>query len=842
MWRKQLSTIFFISTCSGLLAQPTFTVQPVQVVVNPGQSATFSVTATADCPLTYQWQFDGTNLPNGIITTVAGDGRYIYGDGGPATMACLNGPHSLALDSIGNIYVADTGNNLIRLIGTNGIITRIAGAGSPGGFINPGLALGVSLNSPTDICLDSAGNYYFSDQLNHRVCKVDTNGNLSIFAGINQSTPHPGFSGDGGPAYGAGLNRPVGLTFDAFGNLYIADRSNNRIRKVDTNGIITTVAGSGGLGGFGYSGDGGYATNGVMNAPGGVAFDAAGNMFIADTANNVIRKVDTNGIITTVAGNGTAGFEGDNGPATNAFLNLPESVMVDPAGNLLISAAGSGSIRRVDTNGIITTIVSLGFSSLTKVVMDSNGNLFIAAQGRNQILKRDTNGVFTVMGGTGSGSYTGDGGPANTAYLAGPTAVVADPAGKLIIADQNYNRIRQVSPLGIISTIGGTNTGGFSGDGGNAINAKLNGPFGVVLDAAGNVFFSDSNNQRVRKIDVNGIITTVAGNGTNAFAGDNGSATNASLNGPAGLAIDALGNLFIADYNNYRIRKVDTNGIITTVAGSSTNVLYAGNGGYATNAGLYRPRGVAVDAVGNLFIADAGNNRIRKVDTNGIITLLAGTNSSGFSGDGGLALTNKLALPAAVAVDGGGNVFIADEFNTRIRKIGTNGIMTTVAGNANGTFAGDGGPATNASLSLPLGISFDSAGNLLIADYNNYRVRKVVYSDKPTFTVLGVNSNNIGDYQVVVSGACGSITSSVAKLFLLPQIQTGNTTLGVQGNGFGFAVTGSSNQIVVIEAATNLDSTSWQPMATNTLGADPYYFTDPEWTNHAQRFYRVRTP
>jgi sugar lactone lactonase YvrE len=455
-----------------------------------------------------------------------------------------------------------------------------------------------------------------------------------------------------------------------------------------------------------------------------------------------------------------------------------------------------------------------------------------------------SNGIITTVagGGAGSGSYTGDGGPANQGYLAGPTAVVADSTEKLIIADQNFNRIRQVSPVGIIDTIGGTGTAGFSGDGGAARNAKLNSPFGVVMDAAQNVFFSDSGNHRVRKIDANGIITTVAGNGTNSFAGDNGPATNASLNGPAGLAIDGLGNLFIADYNNYRIRKVGTNGIITTVAGSSTNVLYAGNGGYATNAGLYRPRGVAVDAAGNLFIADTGNNRIRKVDTNGIITLLAGTNSLGFSGDGGLALTNKLALPAAVAVDGSGNVFIADEFNTRIRKIDANGIMTTVAGNDTGTFAGDGGPATNASLSLPIGISVDSGGNLLIADFNNFRVRKVIYSDKPTLTVFGVNSNNIGDYQVVVSGACGSVTSSVVKLVLPAQIQTGNASLGVQENGFGFAVTGSSNQMVVIEASANLDNASWQPVATNTLGADPYYFSDPEWTNNAQRFYRVQTP
>jgi trimeric autotransporter adhesin len=824
--------------CMRLNADLIINIQPTQVVVTPGQNATFSVTATADCPLTYQWQFDGTNLPNGIITTVAGDGRYIYGDDGPANLASFSGPHGFALDGDGNIYVADTGNDLIRVIGTNGIIRRIAGIGyNDGTVVIAGFALGISLNSPTDVCFDLAGNYYFSDQLNHRVCKVDTNGTLVTIAGKDQSPPHPSFSGDGGPAFGAGLNRPIGITFDPFGNLYIADRSNNRIRKVDTNGIITTVAGAGG---FGYSGDGDYATNAVLNAPGGVAFDASGNMFIADTGNNVIRQVDTNGIITTVAGAGAGAFGGDGGPATNAFLNLPESLIVDPFGNLLISDTANSCIRRVDTNGIITTL-AFGLSSVTKVVMDSNGNLFIAAQGKNQILKRDTNGILSVMGGTGSGSYTGDTGSANMAYLAGPTGVVADPNGKLIIVDQSYQRIRQVSTVGLIDTIGGTGTAGFSGDGGAAVKAKVNTPFGVAMDSAKNVFFSDSSNHRVRKIDPQGIITTVAGNGTAAYVGDNDLATNASLNSPAGLAIDPLGNLFIADRNNNRIRKVDTNGIITTVAGNGVSG-FGGDGGYATNASIRLPRGIAVDLSGNLFIADTGNNRVRKVDTNGIITTMIGTNSPGYSGDGGFATTNRLSSPAAVVVDASGCVWIADEFNNRIRKIDTNGIITTVAGNGVSGFSGDGGPATNAAISLTTGISFDSAGNLLIADLGNYRARKVVYSDKPTFTLFGVNSNNIGDYQVIVSGACGSITSSVAKLFLPPQIETGDANLGMQENGFGFNVTGTSNQTVIVEASTNLNSSGWEPLATNTLGAVPYHFNDQDGTNHGQRFYRVRTP
>jgi sugar lactone lactonase YvrE len=358
------------------------------------------------------------------------------------------------------------------------------------------------------------------------------------------------------------------------------------------NGIITTVAGNGTNG---YSGDGGAATNAELNGPHGVAVDATGNLFIADCNNFRIRKVGANGIIATVAGNGTFGYSGDGGAATNAELYAPEGVTVDATGNLFIADFGNNRIRKVGANGIISTVA-----------------------------------------GNGTNGYFGDGGAATNAQLYAPFAVAMDITGNLFIADYGNNCIRKVGANGIITTVAGNGTNGYSGDGGAATNAELNSPYGVAVDASGNLLISDSPNNVIRKVGANGIITTVAGNGYDAgtgyggYSGDGGAATNAELNVPHSVAVDASGNLFIADYDNNRIRKVGTNGIITTVAGNGTNG-DSGDGGAATNAALAYPQGVAVDASGNLFIADSNNQRIRKVVIQGP-TLVLNTVSFGNAG------------------------------------------------------------------------------------------------------------------------------------------------------------------------------------------------------------------
>ena len=334
------------------------------------------------------------------------------------------------------------------------------------------------------------------------------------------------------------------------------------------------------------------------------------------------------------------------------------------------------------------------------------------------------NNIISTVAGNGSATYAGDGGAATSASLYTPYGVAFDTAGNFYIADLNNNRIRKVDKNGILTTVAGKSGSGYSGDGGTATNASLHSPANVALDTSGNLFIADSQNNRIRKVAANGIITTVAGNGSATFAGDGGSATNASLNYPNGVVFDAFGNLYIADTDNNRIRKMDTNGIITTAAGNGAG--FSGDGGLATNAILYWPHGVTFDISGNLYIADYNNNRIRKMDTNGIITTVAGKSGSGYSGDGGTATNSTLYYPEGVSCDTFGSLYIADMDNNRIRKVDTNGIITTVVGKGTAGYSGDGGTPTNASLYHPFGVTCDTSGNLYIADTVNARIRKVL--------------------------------------------------------------------------------------------------------------------
>jgi Concanavalin A-like lectin/glucanases superfamily/Immunoglobulin I-set domain/NHL repeat len=373
-------------------------------------------------------------------------------------------------------------------------------------------------------------------------------------------------------------------------------------------------------------------------------------------------------------------------------------------------------------------------------------------------------GTITTVAGGGSG---GDGSAATNASLFEPRGVAVDAAGNLFIADQEHNTIRKVGLNGLISTVAGTGAGGFSGDGGQATAAVLQFPFDVAVDASGNLFIADFYNQRIRKVATNGIITTVAGSGGagpggGGYGGDGGAATNARLNEPESLALDAAGDLFIADYGNNRIRKVDTNGIITTVAGLGGGG-FSGDGGPATNAGLSGPNGVTVDSFGNVFIGDYGNNRVRKVNPSGIITTVAGGGTNGL-GDGGAATNATLSMPTGVAADANGNVFISDTGNNRVRELTAGGIITTFAGDGSPSFSGDGGPATNASINYPYDLTVDKSGNVFFVDMNNQRIRRVTLNAAPAFTIDDVTTNNAGDYTVIVTNTYGSVTSSVAVL------------------------------------------------------------------------------
>lgn len=356
--------------------------------------------------------------------------------------------------------------------------------------------------------------------------------------------------------------------------------------------------------------------------------------------------------------------------------------------------------------------------------MTALGLLLAAVPGRAQ-------GIITTVAGNGQSGFSGDGGPATSASLRSPYGVAADAAGNLYIADPGDNRIRKISANGTITTVAGDGIAGFSGDGGPAIAASLAAPHGVAVDAAGNLYIADSNNNRIRKVDASGVITTVAGNGIAGFSGDGGSATGTSLFGPYGVVVDAARNLYIADIFNIRVRKVTTAGIITTVAGNGQYDYSRCASGAAISASLGEPSSVTVDAAGGLYVGDSANDCILKVGASGAIITVAGNGFHGFSGDGGLATGASMRFPDGVAVDAAGNLYIADSGNNRIRKVGADGIITTVAGDGTAAFSGDGGPATGASLAGPRGVAVDAAGNLYIADSSNARVRKVSFGAAP---------------------------------------------------------------------------------------------------------------
>jgi trimeric autotransporter adhesin len=325
--------------------------------------------------------------------------------------------------------------------------------------------------------------------------------------------------------------------------------------------------------------------------------------------------------------------------------------------------------------------------------------------------------TISTVAGNGVQGFGGDGGPATSAQLSSPLGVAVDSTGSLYIVDSVNNRIRKVSG-GVITTVAGNGTPGFSGDGGPATSAELRYPSDVAVDSTGNLYITDTNNFRIRKVS-KGVITTVAGNGSPGFSGDGGPATSAELAASLGIAVDSVGNLYIADSNNSRVRKV-ANGTITTVAGNGLplpgSLGSSGDGGPATSAEV-TPFDVAVDSAGNLYISDANNNRIRKV-SNGVITTIAGNGTSGFSGDGGPATSAELNNPRGLALDSVGNLYIADISNNRMRKV-SNGVITTIAGNGTSGFSGDGGPATSAEMT-PYFVAGDLAGNLYFSDLSDH--------------------------------------------------------------------------------------------------------------------------
>lgn len=621
----------------------------------------------------------------GTITTIAGSGQMgSSGDNGPAIAASLSFPNSLSFDATGNLYVADA-PQIRKIDASTGIISTVAGA-QLGYCGDDGRAVDACFQNHVGVVADSVGNLFIADDVNHRVRRVDVKtGMITTIAGSGQE----GFSGDGRPAKSAALDHPVAVAIDEARNiLYIADSFNDRLRKVDlTTNVMTTVAGGGspadGLG------DNLPATSARLVGPQGIALDSAGNIFIADTFQNRIRKVDiATGIIVTVAGRGFAGYSGDGGLATDALVDLPMGIAADAAGNLLIADLANNVLRKVDTNGIITTL---------------------AGSGQLSMLDDDT---------------------LATAATLWPTGVAFDADGNLWITDYGNGRIRKVdATTKIITSPVGTSTSDL-GDGGPASEAGLSGPQGaIVFDRDGNLYLADTFHYRVRRVDARTkIITTVAGNGVptvlnGGSLGDGGPATAASLNEPSALALDTQGNLYILDEGNHRIRKVNL------AAGTIDSVKGIGNGGAAPETILGYFTSIAIDASGDLLIGQVMDGpyggRVLRVDAvSHMITTVAG---GGSSNEENIPAIAALMNAGGIVVDNAGNLFIIDRILDSIRRVDaiTHKIVTVAGSGDRDIFSGDNGPALRAALSYPLGIALDGAGNLFIAEAGNGRIRAV---------------------------------------------------------------------------------------------------------------------
>jgi secreted PhoX family phosphatase len=772
----------------------------------------------------------------GIITTIAG------GTGGPGAgpAVSLSAPCGVAYGT-GGVYVAD-GQSVREVSQGGGALTTAAGTGVSFPIGDHGPATAAGLSQVCGVTVDHNGNLVIADAGHERVRVMAASsgtfygqpmvaGDIYTVAGIGTQ----GYAGDGGAATEAELYGPSGVAVDGHGNLIIADTGNNRIRVVAphsgtfygqamTAGHIYTVAGDHGLG---DRGDGGPATEAELNLPRGAAVDGAGNLVIADTGNNQIRVVAastgefygqamTAGDIYTVAGNGTYGYAGDHGPATAAEFGSPDGVTVDRHGNLIIADTGNDRIRVVAastgefygqamTAGDVYTVAGNGtygyagdggpaaaaeFGTPGAVSVDGDGDLVIADTGNDRVRvvaaktgrfygQQLTAGDVYTVAGNGQYAYCGDGGAASRAEFDSPGSLALDRAGNVLIADTGNSVIRvkaastgsfygQAMVVGHVYTIAGNGTPGYAGDGGPATEAEFYQPFGVAVDAAGNVLIVDAGNNRIRVLAATtgtfygqamtaGDIYTIAGNGIGAFSGDGGPATKAEINDPFGVALDAAGNVLIADQGNNRIRvlaattgtfygQAMTAGDIYTVAGTGTRG-NTGDGGPATSAELNAPYGVTTDSAGNLVIADTVNYEIRVVAattgtfygqamTAGDIYTVAGTGTQGFAGDGGPATQAMFDSPEGVAVDSAGNLVIADTLNSRIRVVAeqtgtfygqamTASDIYTIAGNGIEGFGGDGGPAASASLYYPGGLAVTKAGDLIIADTMDNRIREV---------------------------------------------------------------------------------------------------------------------
>ena len=689
-----------------------------------------------------------------VITTIAGIDSSFNGDGKLASVVPIGYINGVATDRAGNVYFTDPLEHLVLRVAPNGILSVIAGNGLAGysGDGGPATSAAIAASDNPDqyvrlifeqrslggIAIDQQGNVYFGDS--HRVRMVSPQGIITTVAGGGAKTINTAI-----PATEAALGIVNGLAFDSAGNLYFCE--GNRVRILTPGGTLSTFAGTG-TGGF--SGDGGPATAAELSQPLGLAFDAPGNLYVADgevaQVSPRIRRINPTGIISTIAGGGT--LNPANGVAP-LKLNLPQigGLAVDSTGavygfgaaaGLLFKLSGTSANTFTTTTLITTTteepfmanvpastayVVGLGLFDNSGVAFDGSGNLYVADSRDGYLCKIDTQGILRVAAGNGSYGFSGDGGPALDALIQGPTAMTQTPDGTVYVIDSLNARVRGISPNGVINTV--LSAANYAPIGNTEV---IN---GMTSDPGGNLYVLLAH--RLLRVAPDGTVTVIVNqNGIVGDKGDNGPALQAQIQSGGSVVRDAAGNLYLSDPNSNRIREVTAVGTIRTIAGTGVRG-FTPDGSVAAGSPIATPTALLLDGLGGLYFEESpelglGNEIIRYITPGGVLKTIAGNGQGGFSGDGSQATQAGMIVleRAGLALDKSGNLYIADGFNSRVRVVSPSGVINTFAGNGLMADAGDGGPAQNASFFVPQGLLFDAQGDLLISDAAGNNIRSVL--------------------------------------------------------------------------------------------------------------------
>jgi len=704
---------------------------------------------------------------------------------------------------------------------------------------------------PATVAVDSAGDIYVADTANSTIRKVTSAGTVTTLAGSSQQ---PG--AQDGTNGSARFNQPWGLAVDNSGNVWVADTFNDTVRRITPAGVVTTIAGTTNTASF-HNGPSlpNFSGGALFNTPYGIAVDATGNVFVADTFNNMIRKISADSV-TTLAGSGIYGSR--NGTGGGAQFSYPIALAVDGAGNIYVAEYGSGLVRCVTAMGAVTTVAGITFSTPGGIAVDSATNLYVADTG-NQVIRKllvdstGTNWIPTILAGY-PGIFGDADGIGEGARFYDPEGVAVDSAGNVYVGDSVNNMIREISASSDrVTTLAGPD-GSYGSADGLAVAARFDEPFGVAVDSATNLYAADTFNNTIRRLTPNGSVTTLAGLAGFSGAAD-GSNNLSRFNEPTGLGVDAAGNLYVVDYGNSTIRKITpdllhSNWVTITLCGKAGQPGFLDANG--TNALFRNPYAVAVDSATNVYVTDSRNHAIRRVSPAGAVSTYAG--DPGVAGYRDATGTNALFnLPIGVAVDSATNVYVADSGNDVIRRIGPGGIVTTLAGAAGVQGTRDG---SQALFNAPEGIAADPFGNIYVADTASDTLRVVTAAGMVT-TVGGKpglpgSADGLGAVAQFDSPAALAVDSSgavyIADAFnntlrkgtVYQALPVALLVTGLSGGNYQFSFPTVAGETYSIQQSSDVASGIWTSSTNLTGVGSPFQFTAP--LSNAQQFFRVVQP